>query len=157
MLDSDKPPADAKKEEEKKKNSPSKQAAQPARPASAKPLKATVPRSQQQPSENAEAAQARIVDLKADMSKYPKEAVDNYNFFLQLFKMVRQSGQKIMLNDAHYVIQVYLEPANRQKFAYPAQENVARNLITDFFKPENFLKRLRLHRDYINNSKTKKQ
>ena len=90
-MDSDKPPADAKKEEEKK-NSPSKQAAQPARPASAKPLKATIPRSQQQPSETEEAKQARVADLKKDMSKYPKEAVDNYNFFLQLFKMVRQSG-----------------------------------------------------------------
>jgi len=62
-----------------------------------------------------------------------------------------------MLNDAHYVIQVYLEPANRPKFSYPAQENVARNLINEFFKPENFLKRLRLHREHICKSKTKKQ
>ena len=30
-------------------------------------------------------------------------------------------------------------------------------MIIDFFKPENFLKRLRLHRDYICKSKTKKQ
>ena len=47
------------------------------------------------------------------MSKYPKEAVDNYNFFVKLFKMVRQSGAKIMVNDAHTVTQVYLEPSNR--------------------------------------------
>ena len=52
---------------------------------------------------------------------------------------------------------MYLEPANRPEFAYPAQENVAKNLIIDFFKPENFLKRLRLHREHICKSKTKKQ
>ena len=44
LLDSDKPPADAVKKEEKKKISPSKQAAQPARPSSAAPPKATVSR-----------------------------------------------------------------------------------------------------------------
>lgn len=62
-----------------------------------------------------------------------------------------------MVNDSYVVTQVYLEPANRPQFSYPASENQAKNLISDFFKPENFLKRLRLHREYICKSKTKKQ
>lgn len=90
------------------------------------------------------------------MSAYPKEAVDNYNFFVQLFKMVRQSDSKVIVNDAHVVTQIYLEPGNRSQFSYPASESQAKTLIADFFKAENFLKRLRLHREHICKSKTKK-
>ena len=59
-----------------------------------------------------------------------------------------------MVNDSHAVYDIYLE--QKSAFPYPAQENVALNLITDFFKPDKFLLRLNLHRDHICKSKTKK-
>ena len=105
LLDSDKP-ADAKEEE--KKPSPSKQAPKPARPSSAAPLKATQPRSQLNDTMKDAAAPKKPLNIKADMGKYPKEAVDNYNFFVKLFKLVRQSGTKIMVNDAHTLSLIHI-------------------------------------------------
>ena len=152
--------------EEEKKNSPSKQAAKPAQPGAAsvkaaakpgsQPLKAVLSRNQMNDTmKEAEAAAAkRPLNIKENMSLYPKEAVDTYHFFLQLFKLFLRE-KKIMINDSAAMYDYYLE--QKAQFSFPSQENIALSMIRDFFKADKFLLRLNLHREHICKSKTKKQ
>lgn len=118
--------------QEEKKESPSKQAALPPTNPKAKPL---------------------VINLKENMVNLPKEVVEKYNFFLQLFAAVRKSETKVMSNDPALVRQIYLG----QKSQFAIDERQAQQMIVDFFSPAEFLKRLDLHREYICKSKTKKQ
>ena len=132
---------------EEKKESPSKQAAQPVQsPAEQKNVSLK---------ELMNAGQTRQQQLKDDLTIFPKEAVDKYKFFLQLFAAVRMTDQKIMSNDPNVVRQIYL--SQKYKFSYPNDERTAQQMILDFFSEAEFLKRLQLHRNHICKSKTKKQ
>ena len=93
--------------------------------------------------------------LKDDLSVFPKEAVDKYQFFLQLFKIVRETGKKVMVNDVAVARDAYI--GQKAQFTYPSDERTGLKMIAEFFQPAEFLKRLELHRQYICKSKTKKQ
>ena len=93
--------------------------------------------------------------LKDDLSVFPKEAIDKYEFFLKLFKIVRQTGLKKMVNDTAVARDAYI--GQKQQFNFPSDERTGIRMITEFFQPAEFLKRLELHRQHICKSKTKKQ
>ena len=93
--------------------------------------------------------------LKDDLTVFPKEAVDKYVFFRQLFKIVRQTGKKVMVNDTAVARDIYIE--QKAQFTYPNDERTGIKMITEFFQPAEFLKRLELHRQHICKSKTKRQ
>ena len=73
---------------------------------------------------------------------------------MQLFDIVRKTGLKVMTNDPAMVKEIYRP--QRQHFAWPSDERAALQEITTFFSPEEFLKRLEIHREHICKSKTKK-
>lgn len=91
---------------------------------------------------------------KDNLGAFPQEAQDKYKFFLKLFELVRRS-EKVNSNDPAIVRQVYL--SHKVELAYPNDERTAQQMIADFFKPEEYLKRLNIHREQICKSKTKKQ
>ena len=82
--------------------------------------------------------------LKDDLTVFPKEAVDKYVFFRQLFKIVRQTGKKVMVNDTAVARDIFIE--QKAQFTYPNDERTGIKMITEFFQPAEFLKRLELHR-----------
>jgi len=92
--------------------------------------------------------------LKDDLSVFPQEQANKYKFFLQLFGIVRQTGQKVMSNDPAVVKEIY--HSQKQNFSWPNDERTAVAAITEFFSPAEFLKRLNIHREYVCKSKTKK-
>jgi len=58
-----------------------------------------------------------------------------------------------MTNDVNAVRNIYLE--NRSKFTWPRDDRDANNILTDFFSEASFIKRITLHQQHINKSKTR--
>ena len=50
--------------------------------------------------------------LKDDLKSFPLEAVQKYEFFLKLFKIFKETGKKVMVNDASKVELVYTQQIN---------------------------------------------
>ena len=86
-----------------------------------------------------------------DINKQPDSLRNPHNFILQLMTMVRETNK--MTNDINVIRNIYLE--NRSKFAWPRDDREATAILTDFFNEASFVKRVTLHQQYINKSKTR--
>ena len=94
--------------------------------------------------------------LKDDLAKFPKDAVEKYQFFKRLLSIVnRQGSTKARMSDPTVVRETYLR--ERSTFLYPADDRAAQALFNEFFSEDAFLKRLELHREHVCQSKTKRQ
>lgn len=81
--------------------------------------------------------------------------VKKYEFFVKLFKIVRDTDSKTMVNDPAEIKAIF--SSNSAQLCQSNDRNSYLTMITEFFAPSEFLKRLELHRLFVCKSKTKKQ
>jgi hypothetical protein len=68
---------------------------------------------------------------------------------------VRENNLLNAPHDVQVIKSCYLD--NRSRFQWPKDDREATQILSDFFTDASFTKRLQLHKDHINKSKTKQQ
>ena len=96
--------------------------------------------------------------IKHKVTKEPAltgTALNPYTFMLTLLKLAREASLITNPTDINVLRSCYLE--NRSRFQWPRDDREATAVLTDFFNEANFVRRLQLHQQHINKSKTKQK